>query len=645
GFTLGRSPAGLIVAPASESGEVMNPEEYRDLEEEEREKLEEKRQELQQKLGEIMRKGQREERQTREEVMDLDRGVVRDVTEPVLDELREKYSENEQVLQHLDDIAEDLLDSVPELRQSMEDGEEQARLQMGARMSGTGVLPVTERYRVNLLVDNSDSDGAPVINELNPTIENLTGEVEHQSQMGALVTDFTMIKPGALHRANGGYLILEANTVLLRPFAWDALKRALKKGRARVESIRDQLRIISTVSLEPEPIPLDVKIVLIGSPMLYHLLYQYDEDFRKLFKVKADFDTEIDRQDGSSSEYARFIADLCEEEDLMHFSPEAVVKIVEHGSRLASHQEKLSVNFSAVGDVVREAAYWASQNGHEIVDADDVKAALEKQIYRSNRLEKKIIEMISEGTIMVDVEGETVGQINGLAVVPLGDYIFGKPGRITCQSYLGREGAVSIDREAKLTGRIHDKGVLTLTGYLGQRYAQNQPISLAASLSFEQMYSEMDGDSASSTELYAILSSVAEVPIKQGIAVTGSVNQKGEVQAIGGVNEKIEGFYMTCRAMGLTGEQGVMIPQANVKHLMLRDEVVEAVENGDFHIWSVETIDEGIELLTGMEAGERDEDGNFPEDSVNALVEDRLTRMAQQLKEFGISPQNKGEEQ
>ncbi len=642
-FTLGRSPAGLIVAPASD-GEVMDPQQYRDLPEEEREQLEEKRQELQGTLAEIMRRGQREERQTRQQVQELDREVARSVVEPLLQDIRKKNKHQDEVLQHLDEIENDLLDNISSLRHSAEDGDEQMRL-AAAMGVGAGAMPIMERYRINVLVNNQDLEGAPVIMESNPTIEALTGEVEHQTHMGALVTDFTMIKPGALHKANGGYLILEALQVLQRPFAWEALKRALKSGQVRIESLRDQLRFISTVSLEPTPIPLNVKVILIGSPLLYYLLYEYDEDFRKLFKVKADFDTEIDRSAKTSRRFAAYIGQMCRQEGLPHFLPEAAAQVVEYGSRLASDQKKLSISFSEVSNVVREAAYWAARSKREVVTADDVRYALEQQALRSSRIQERIIEMTKDGTIMVDVEGDVVGQINGIAVMQLGDYVLGKPGRITCLTYMGRSGVVNIDREAKLTGRIHDKGLLTISGFLGERYGREFPLSLSATISFEQIYEEIEGDSAASTELYALLSSLAQVPIKQGLAVTGSVNQRGQVQAIGGVNRKIEGYYATCKAMGLTGEQGVVIPDANVRHLMLNDEVIEAVASGEFHIWSVKTIDEGIEILTGVRAGKRDRNGKYPKASINGRVERRLREMAETMREFGRAQKSEGKEE
>ncbi len=645
GFTLGRSPAGLIVAPAH-NGEVMDPQQYRELPDEERTRLEETRQELQGNLAEIMRRGQREERHTRQAVSKLDRDIARNVIGPLLEEIREKHKGHRSVLDHLDGVRDDLLANISAVRQAAEDGDEQMRFAAAMQgHTGTGAMPIMERYRVNLLVNNAELDGAPVVFEANPTIEALTGEVEHQTQMGALVTDFTMIKAGALHRANGGYLLLDVLQLLQRPYAWDALKRALKHEQIRIESLRDQFRFISTVSLEPQPIPLQVKVAMIGSPLLYYLLYEYDEDFRKLFKVKADFDSEMNRTAATERQYAGFVCEICNREQLPHFTPAAVARVVEHGSRLAGDQKKLSTNFSQLAAVVREAGYWAGRERSKTVGAGDVAKALEQQVYRSSRIEERIREMIADGTIMVDVDGAVIGQINGTAVIQLGDYMMGKPSRITCRTYLGRSGIVNIDREARLTGRIHDKGVLTLSGFVGDRFGQSMPVSLSASIAFEQLYEEVEGDSAASTELYALLSSLARVPIRQGIAVTGSVNQLGEVQAIGGVNAKIEGFFKTCKEIGLTGEQGMVIPDANVRNLMLDDEVVAAVAAGEFHIWAVKTVDEGIEVLTGMKAGRRGKTGKYPAESINGRVEARLEEMAQQMKDFmRPAPENSGKE-
>lgn len=631
GFALGRSPAGLIVAPAVE-GEVMTPQQYSELADDKRAELDEKREELQQKLGEIMRRGQRDEKETREQMRQLDQDVARQAVQPMFEELRQKYTSVEGVLEHLGRMEADLIENVQMLRQSEEDMPPGLPPQLMMAMQQRNPL---ERYQVNVLITNDPDSGAPIVYEANPTLDKLTGEIEHQAQMGALVTDFTLIKSGALHQANGGYLVIEALQLLLRPFAWEALKRALKNREVRIESLSDQYRFISTLTLEPEPIPLDVKVCMIGNPMLYYMLYEYDEDFGKLFKVQADFNSEIALDDNSVQQYAEFIAYLAKKEDLLSFDRSAVARVTEFGAEQAQDQQKLTARLLDVSDLVREATYWAQKQGHKRVQGVDVESALEQKIWRSNRIEERLFEMYQDGTIMVDVEGEVVGQINGLSIMQLGDYMIGRPGRLTCRTFTGRSGVIQIDREAKLTGRIHDKGMMTLSGFLGERYGKNEQIQLSATLSFEQLYSELEGDSASSTELYCLLSSIAEVPIKQGIAVTGSVNQKGEVQAIGGVSRKIEGFYKTCKIKGLTGEQGVLIPSTNVRHLMLKPEVVEAVKSGQFHIWSVKTIDEGIELLTGMSAGKPDRRGNYPPDTINGRVQARLRKIAKALREEG----------
>jgi lon-related putative ATP-dependent protease len=452
--------------------------------------------------------------------------------------------------------------------------------------------------------------------------------------MGALLTDFTMIKEGALHRANGGYLVLEALTLLTRPFAWEALKRALKEDEVCPESIREQLRLISTVSLEPEPIPLDVKVVLIGTPMLYYLLHEHDEDFQKLFKVKADFSLMMDREEESVQSYARYVAACCHQEGLPHFAPDAVALVAEEGARLAGDREKLTVRFLDVADLVRESAYWCEKSGAEVVSAEHVRKAVEDAIWRSNRIEERLLELIEQGTLMVDVDGDHIGQVNGIAVLPLGDYAFGKPTRITARSFLGKPGVINIDREVEMAGPIHNKATLILGGYLGEKFAQQQPLSATATVAFEQVYDEIEGDSASAAELYALLSSIGEIPLRQDLAVTGSVNQHGEIQAIGGVNEKIEGFFHTCKLERLTGDQGVVIPQANVRNLMLRPEVVDAIEAGDFHVHAVSTVDEAIEILTGKPMGEADEEGQFPEGSVGEAVQQRLAELAERQKKF-----------
>jgi lon-related putative ATP-dependent protease len=478
---------------------------------------------------------------------------------------------------------------------------------------------------------------APVVLETNPTYANLIGHVDMRAEFGTLTSDYRQIKAGAFHRANGGYLLLDARTLLAQPYAWEALKQALRHRRIRIEDLGQRMGILAASTINPEPIPLDVKVVLIGDPETYYLLYAYDEQFEKLFKVRADFAVEMDWSRANEEQIVRFIRRQCNEGDLLHFDVSAVAKVIEYSARSVEDQRKLTTRFANVSDIVYEAAFWAQRAGRQVVTGEDVGKAIDERVYRSNQYEERLREVITDGTIMVDTSGAVVGQVNGLSVLELGDYAFGRPNRITASTFQGRAGVINIEREAKLSGRIHDKGVLILSGFLGGRYAQDKPLSLSASIAFEQSYEGVDGDSASSTELYALLSSLAGLPIRQNIAVTGSVNQRGEIQAIGGATAKIEGFFDVCRAMpdGLTGEQGVILPASNVPNLMLRDDVVEAVAQGRFHIYPVRTVDEGIEILTGVPAGERGPDGAYPAESVNGLVDHRLLALAENLERFG----------
>jgi lon-related putative ATP-dependent protease len=504
---------------------------------------------------------------------------------------------------------------------------------------GRGAL---RRYQVNVLVDHSESEGAPVIYEDNPTYQNLVGRVEHMAQMGALLTDFSLIKAGTLHQANGGYLILDARKVLTQPYAWDGLKRVLQSGKIRIESVGQMLSLVSTISLEPEAIPLQVKVALFGEQLLYYMLWQLDPDFRELFKVAADFASDMDRSDDSQQLYARLIATLVRQDELRPFDRSAVARVIEHSARTVGDADKLSTQMRGLNDLLQEADYWAGQSKKEAVTAADVQRAIDAQIFRSDRMRERAQEAILRETLLIDTEGAQVGQVNGLSVISLGNFWFGRPSRITAQVRLGKGEVIDIEREVKLGGPLHSKGVLILSGFLGARYAGESPLSLSASLVFEQSYGGVDGDSASSAELYALLSAIAQVPIKQSLAVTGSVNQFGQVQAIGGVNAKIEGFFDICLARGLTGEQGVLIPAANVKHLMLRQDVVEAVEKGQFHVYSVETIDQGIDILTGVPAGEPDEVGCYPEGTINYRVKKRLSELAEKRQAFVEAASGKG---
>ena len=492
----------------------------------------------------------------------------------------------------------------------------------------------TRNYHVNLLVDNSHTEGAPAEIELNPTYIRLFGYSERESRMGALITDYTMVRAGTAHKANGGFLVIPAEQMFRDPLAWDGLKQMISSSMMEMEDPMARVGYMVTKTLRPEPIPFEGKVIILGSPQVYQILHALDPDFRELFKVKAEFDTTMERTKDNLNLFASFVCGLCRREELFDLDPSALAALIEHSSRIAGDQSKLTTQFNQVADIIREANYYAAVDGSQVLDGAHIRRAIEEKVYRSNMIQEKMVELIGDGTILIDVAGSKKGQVNGLAVLSTGDYAFGRPSRITATVGVGREGIIDIERQAQLSGTSHTKGVLIISGLLNARYAVDVPLSLSARLVFEQSYSGVDGDSASSTELYALLSALSEVPIKQYIAVTGSVNQWGEVQAIGGVNEKVEGYFEVCKIIGLTGEQGVMIPQSNVRNLMLKEEVVEAIREGWFHIWPVATIDEGIEVLTGVEAGARNSDGHYPEGTINHLAQERLLRMAEAIKEF-----------
>jgi lon-related putative ATP-dependent protease len=635
GLALMRTPMGLAFAPMR-GGQVISPEDFQKLPPEEQERAQANVAMLQEELQKSLVQMPQWERERRAKVKELDQETGIYAVGHLIDELRRKYHDLSEVIEYLTRVQQDVIENLDEFR-----GVTAAPPAPPAEGGPPRVLSPTgpsffRRYQVNVMVDHGNTTGAPVIYEDHPTVQNLMGRIEHMAQMGALVTDFNLIKAGALHRANGGYLILEARKVLLQPFAWEELKRALSSQEIHIEALGQMLSLVSTVSLEPEPIPLDVKVVLLGERLLYYALSQVDPDFGELFKVAADFEDQMDRSSENHLLYARMIATTVRQEGLRPFDRQAMARVIEQSARLAGDAERLSTHVRSITDLLREADYWAGEAQHRVVNATDVQRAIDAQIYRSDRLREHIQEEIQRGTILIDTQGAKVGQVNGLSVIALGQFAFGRPSRITARVRLGRGEVVDIEREVALGGPIHSKGVLILSAYLGARYAMDRPLSLSASLVFEQSYSGVEGDSASSAELYALLSALAELPIKQGLAVTGSVNQYGQVQAIGGVNEKIEGFFDICRAQGLTGDQGVLIPASNVKHLMLRHDIVAAVAGGQFHVYAVETIDQGIELLTGVPAGERDDRGEFPADSVNQRVDARLRTLSEKRLAFGV---------
>lgn len=630
-FALLQTPRGVALAPII-NGDVITQEQFTKLDEKESNEIELRQTELQGELRQTIRRVQELEQEAKEEIRQLDQEVIGFAVEHLVNKIVEKYADLGAVVDFLQNVRTDILKNVDTFKQAKES--EEAQQQLPFLTLQTDSRPIFDRYRINLLVDNSDVIGAPVIFESNPTYPNLLGRIEHQARFGALVTNFQMIKSGALHRANGGYLIVDARDVLTKPMAWEGMKRALQESEIRIESMYESLGAISTRTLDPEPIPLDIKVIIIGDPMIYYMLYNLDEDLRELFKVKADFSIQMDWTEEALQQYARFIGTVCQQEKLLAFAPSGVAKIIEQSARMVSHQNKLATKFRDIVDLIRQSSYWASKSGHKYVQDTDVRQAVEEQIYRSNQWEEYVQEMINEGTILIDTNGLTVGQVNGISVLPLGDYSFGKPSRITARTHVGKAGVVNIDREIELGGRIHNKGVMILTGYLGEKFAQDIPLTFSTSITFEQIYEEVEGDSASSAELYALLSSLSGYPIRQDLAVTGSVNQRGQVQAIGGVNEKIEGFFEVCKLKGLTGKQGVIIPESNIKNLMLREDVVRSVSEGKFHIYPVSTINEGIELLTGIEAGQQNAESEYPENTINFAVQARLKELAGKVQAF-----------
>ena len=651
GLTLVRTPQGIAFAPIKDDGEVMPPDEYQQLPEDKRQEIEKKIEEVQEESQKVFQKIPQWQKEIRQKLDDLNNEVARYAISPMNDELREKYTKNEKIKTHLDAVEDDILKNLQTFMTGGQQGQGEGQMAQ-MQQQQQGILggdetdmnsPAMRRYKVNLIIDHSEQEGAPVVYEDNPTYANLVGKVEHMSQMGALVTDFNLIKSGALHRANGGSLVLDARKILTQPGAWEGLKRVLKSEYIKIESLAEMFSLLSTVMLEPEPIPLDVKVVMVGSPYVYYLLQYYDPEFSELFKVAADFDVQMERDGNYQEMYARMMRSVVDKENLLHFDNAAIGRVIEEASRMVGDGERLTTKIREITDLMLEADYWARQNGHDDVNSDDVQQAIESRIYRSDRLRQRVQEEIQRGTLLIDTEGETAGQVNGLAVLQLGDFMFGRPHRITARIQVGKGELIDIEREAKLGGPLHSKGVLILSGFLGARYAVNQPLSLKASLVFEQSYGGIEGDSASSTELYALLSAISRAPINQGLAVTGSVNQFGEIQAIGGVNEKIEGFYDVCHNKGLTGDQGVLIPEANVKHLMLRKDVVEAVQNEKFHIYPVKTVDEGMELLTGVSAGEPDENNRYPENTINGMVQQRLAEMAENMRQFSKGMEQGGQ--
>lgn len=612
GLKMVRRPTGVA---------LIFPDDIEKLSPEEKEKLGEASEELSPKMRDIVKKMPEVMKNARMKVKELNQEAARSAIEVLLLPLKERYGDLDDVARHLEALETDVIQHSEDFEST--GGEDGAPL-LFMQQKKTDF----DRYKVNLIVDNTRTEGAPVVFESFPHYNNLMGRVEYESHLGSFMTDFSLIKAGALHRANGGFLVLNVRDVLLQPFAWEALKRSLTSGELQLESLADGYSLISTVSLKPQPIPLNVKVVLLGDRLLYYLLQQYDPDFNELFKVAADFSDETDRTEENINMYARMLARLAKTEEAKPMDRPAVALMIEQAARRVSDQEKLSTHMRSITDLLRESDYWADVDGSDTIGAEHVEKAVQQQIYRADRIRELVHEQIHRGTFLVDLDGDKIGQVNGLSVLSLGNMAFGQPSRITATTRLGRGKIVDIEREVELGGPIHSKGVLILSSLLAARYAKDFPLSLSASLVFEQSYGMVEGDSASMAELCALMSELSGVPIKQGLAITGSINQHGEAQAIGGVNEKIEGFHDVCKAIGLTGDQGVLIPASNAKHLMLRPDVVEAAEQGKFCVHTYDNVDDAITLLTGVEAGERGSDGSYPPDTVNFLVDQRLQELS-----------------
>jgi lon-related putative ATP-dependent protease len=624
GFVLNISQAGMMILP-SKDGKPMDDETIATMPEKERKRLQKVSQELQNKMKETVRNIRNLDRGSKEKIKELDKKIALYRVGHLIEELEIKYKDLPEVLDYFKGMKDDIILNIDDFKQKQP-------IQQGSFFISQPE-PSFTRYKVNVLIDNSKLKGAPVITENNPTYPNIFGRIEKHAQFGTLFTDFTMIKPGALHRANGGYLIIKAIDLLRSLGSWNALKRAIKNKEIRIEDLAEEIGFISTKTLKPMAIPFNIKVILIGDPYLYHLLYSLDNDFKKLFKVKAQLDDNIKMSKKQINNYLFYIAKVCEEENLLEIEKKGLARIIEYTSELVGDQRKMSLKLPEIKDLVVESNFWAKQRGKKLIESSDIERAIHEKTQRSNLVETKLQEMIEEDTLHIQTRGKVVGQLNGLTIYDLGDYTFGRPVRITATATPGKEGVVDIEREAKMSGNIHTKGVLILESYLKNKYALDKPLALSASVTFEQSYGMIDGDSASAAELFTILSCLSNSPIYQGIAVTGSVSQLGECQPIGGVTRKIEGFFDVCKARGLTGKQGVIIPKRNINDLMLKKEVITAVEKGKFHIYAIENMDEGIEILTGVKAGMRNKKGNYPKNTLNYLVMERLKMMSESIKE------------
>lgn len=624
GFEIKNTSSGIYFLPMI-NGKTLTEEEFNALDEKVRADFEERSVSIQELTIETMKKIKEIENKANDKMNSWQNNIALFAVTIQVNELRNKYKKFAKIQNFLKNVQKDILTNLNDFIEDEKPGNQSAQMQMASQINGKP----WDKYKVNLFVDNSELKGAPVIIDSNPTYYNLFGKLEYENSFGTMKTDFTLIKPGLIHKANGGYLVLQVKDLLTNPILWDSFKRVLRTKLIHVDSLKDyQVNTVAIASVKPEPIPVNLKVVLVGPSNIYYQLLEVDEDFRKLFKVKVEFDEEAPRTDSNMFKIAQFIHNFCEKEKAPHFNAGAVAKVIEYCSRTVENQTKLSTQLNDITELLGEACTWAKMEKAKIVTADYVKKAILERVERINKYDQRLIEMIQNGTIMIDTDGQKIGQINGLSVMHIGDYSFGKPAKITANTYVGKSGIVNIEREVELSGTSHSKGVMILSAYIGEKFAQEKPLSLSASLCFEQMYNGVDGDSASSTELYALLSSLSELPIKQSIAVTGSVNQKGEIQPIGGVTDKIEGFFNICKLRGLTGEQGILMPYQNIKNLNLNDEVIKAVKDGKFHIYAIKTIDEGIEALTGVPAGKKNKNGEYTPGTVNYLVNEKLKKYA-----------------
>ncbi len=635
-----RMPVGLVVAPMKD-GEILSPEAFDALPENERKELMAELNQMQEELEAAVKDVPKWEKDQREEIKKLHTEVTNFAVQHLIKDLKKKYKESKPAVAYLEELYRDLLDNVDEFLEEEEEAEDSIQSAMNKAMGGG--KKDYRHYQVNVLVKHEENEGAPIVFLDHPTHANIVGRVERQQQFGALLSDFNLIKSGALHNANGGFLLIDARKLITQPFSWDSLKRAIRSKEIKIESPGDD-SAFSTVSLDPEPIPLDIKIILIGEAGLYYLLASNDPDFSELFKVEADFCSTMPRTKEAELEYAKLVASLSQKKGLRSLNKNAVARVIEHASRLAEDGEKLTAHIASISDLVKESDYWARQANSNIIGRRHVEQAIEAQIYRSDRVRESMQEQILRESVFIDTTGEKVGQINALVVYELGRICFGKPSRITCQARIGKGEFIDIEREIDMSGPSHSKGVLILQSIIANRFAKETPLSVSCSIAFEQSYGGVDGDSASSTEYYCLLSAIADIPIKQTVAVTGSVNQFGMIQPIGGVNEKIEGFFDICKSRGLTGEHAVVIPKSNVKNLMLRSDVIEAVKAGKFTVYAVETVDEGIEILTGIPAGARDEKGEYPIGTVNRKVEARLKQLYKKSAAFASEFEGKNED-